>query len=267
MKRFRVDLKSLLLPLLLVLLPVAATAQEAGREEANAPRPNITQEIVEIEHADVNALTRVLSVFPVHVEAHPEMGMITLRGNREDVALAVMAAQRLDVPPAPSATVEVTAHVLGASRERTLEGGVPPQLEEVAAQLREVFGYRGVRLLDSMVIRVRDRGDGVVRGVISPGPDEPDLPYIFGFNRLSLVDGDGGRQVRLDGLLFEARIGAPDPPAASEGPNPPRPRADVVHLETDIDVREGQKAVVGKAAGGRGDREALILVIEARVTE
>lgn len=268
MRRFpAVDLSipAAFLAALLLLTPVAASAQEI-QSEGSDPR-SMTQEILEIEHADVRALARVLNVFPIDVSAHPELGMITLHGNREDVAAAAAAARRLDLPPKPSATVEVTAHVLGGSRDRDLGGGVPAPLEEVAGQLREVFGYQGVRLLDSLLIRVRDQGDGLVRGVISPGPDEPDLPYLFGFNKISLVNGDDARQVRVDGLVFEVRVGPPDPPAPSEGQNPPRARGDVVHLQTDIDVREGQKAVVGKAASGHGDREALIVVIEVRVTE
>lgn len=263
MRPFRAESKIALLAAWLILFPVAASA---AQDEAPA-RSEIVQEIVEIEHADVQALQRVLNVFDVSVLGHPDMGLITLRGEREDVDAAAAAARRLDVPPEPSPSVEVTAHVLGAAHDRDLPGGVPPALEEVARQLREVFGYQGVRLLDSLVLRVRDRGDGLVRGVISAPEDGSDVPYLFGFNRLSLVNGGEAKQVRLDGLLFEARVGPPDPPAASEGPNPPRARGDVVHLKTDLDVRLGQKAVVGKAASGRGEREALIVVIEARVAE
>lgn len=265
MRLFRAELFTF--AALLTLAPAVASAQETVPEEVRGNRPERAQEIVEIEHADLSALARLLSEFPVRVVAHPELGMLTLRGEREDVEVAAAAARRLDLPPEPSPTVEVTVHVLGASRDRELAGSAPGPLEEVAQQLRDVFGYRGVRLLDSLVLRVRDRGDGLVRGVISATPEGAEIPYLFGFNRLSLVNGGGTRQVRLDGLLFEARIGPPDPPAATEGPNPPRARSDVVHLETDIDVRAGQKAVVGKASSGGAGREALILVLEARVVE
>lgn len=272
MRPYRADVVAVaacLAVLAAVLLPPPARAQEPEPETqapaAAAEGPDLTQEIVEIENADPEALARVLRVFRVHVQAHPELGLITLKGSEEDVAVAVAAARRLDVPAERTVSVELVAHVLGASKERELSGGVPPSLEDVARQLREVFDYRGVRLVDSLILRARDRGAAKVSGVMSSGPGASSIPYELGINRITVVDGGDSREVRLDGLLFEALVGPLDPPARTDDPNRPRVRSDVVRLVTDLDVREGQKAVVGKAASGGEGREALILVIEARV--
>lgn len=249
-----------------VALAVLACSVPLAAQEAEEAKPSskvLDQRIVEVKHADPSALAKVLNVFPVHVQAHPDLGLITLRGNPEDVAAAAEAAARLDLPPAPTRSVEVVAHVLGASKTEDLPGGVPAHLEEVAGQLRELFGYRGVELVDSVVLRIRDRSEGQVTGVMSAGLGEAMIPYQLGFNRVSVVEGseDG---IRIDGLLFEARINLDEP--VGDPPQGVRSRTDLVRLITDLDVQVGQKAVVGKAAAG-GETQALILVLEARILD
>jgi hypothetical protein len=255
---------ALALALALAACAAPATAQETGetREEARSA-PHRDQRIVEVKHADPSALARVLSVFPVHVQAHPDLGLLTIRGGPEDVAAAAEAAARLDLPPAPTRSIEIVAHVLGASKTEDLPGGVPAGLEEVARQLREVFGYRGVELVDSVALRVRDRAEGQVTGVMAAGPTQETIPYEIGFNRVSVANG-GEAEVRIDGLRFEAQVklrvkssGAPDGFVI---------HSHTVRLVTDVEVQEGQKAVVGKAAAG-AESQGLILVLEARVLD
>jgi hypothetical protein len=253
---------ALLAALLAVVSVLPAAAQE---EEAPAqPARKLVQEIVEVRHADPEALAAVLRVFPTSVQAHTEMGLVTIRGTAEDVATAVAAARSLDVPPKPASSIEVTAHILGASKTSELAGDVPAHLEEVAGQLRQVFGYRGVELVDSVSVRVRDHGDAAVSGALSQEADREPSPYRLGFNRATVVSGQEARSIRLDGLLFEARL-IRWRAATSDG-EPGHFVNSEVNLTTDVEVREGQKAVVGKAATN-GARDSLILVVEARVLD
>lgn len=262
MKPYRAEIPSFVavavLAACLFPFPPVAVAQEA--QEVS---PGRDQRIVEVEHADPERLASVLRVFRVSVQSHPDMRLITIAGETADVEAAAEAARRLDVPPEPTRSIEVTAHVLGASKREDLPRGVPPPLEEVAGQLREVFGYRGVELVDSVVLRVRDRAEGQVSGVMSEGLGEATIPYQLGFNRVSVVNGSDD-EVRIDGLLFEARINLDEP--VGDPPQGTRSRSDLVRLVTDLEVQGGQKAVVGKAAAG-GETQALILVIEAEVID
>jgi hypothetical protein len=240
-----------------------AGAQEEAAEPAQRGR-EVVQEIYEVEHADPLTLAEVLMVFPIHVGAHPQMGLITLAGDPEDVAAAVAAARSLDLPPQPTRSVEITAHVLGASKTAQLSGAVPSELEEVARQLKQVFGYRGVELVDSLSIRARDRGEALVTGAFSQGEDLEPAPYRLGFNRALVVDGQDARSVRLDGLRFMAELRRWR--ASTPQGEPGRIVSSEVNLTTDVEVREGQKAVVGKAATD-GERDSLILVVEVKVIE
>ncbi len=242
--------------------------QEAGQEPGQKAGEPVGQEIVRIEHANVEELPPVLRIFHVHAQAHPSLGILTLDGPADQVAAAAAAARELDVAPAPTPSLEVTVFVLGASKTRPLSGQVPPALEEVAHQLKDVFGFRGVDLIDSMSVRVLDRGRGGIQGILSAADGVPALPYRFGFNRATLVEREGTEpSVRLAGFQFEAATphllaSLPSNLAHSE-----TPAADFqTELATDLELRAGQTAVVGRAATA-GGRDGLILVVRAQVVE
>ncbi len=271
--------------LLLVLGPRVAAGQDASKQaapaatgQAGAPATeqesgpvasrDISQEIVRIEHANVEDLPAVLRVFNVHAQAHPSLGILTLHGPRDKVAAAAAAARELDVAPAPTPSLEVTVFVLGASKTRALGGSLPSNLDEVADQLRTVFGFKGVDLLDSMSVRALDRGDGGIQGILPASDGVPALPYSFGFNRATLIDrGASDRSVRLTGFRFEAATPRLLNALPTNLKDSAAPAADFqTTLATDVEVRAGQTAVVGRAATA-GSRDGLILVVRSRVVE
>jgi len=237
-------------------------AQDDPAADTSADNRTITQAIVEIRHADVEELDDVLRVFGVHAQAHPDLGLITLQGPPDAVAAAKAAAVSLDRPPAPSKNVEVTAYVLEASKEHALDGGVPDALGDVAGQLRDVFGFKGVELVDTLVLTVLDGTAGQVSGSFSASDDRYATPYRFGFNRADVIPGERS-SVRLRGLLFESQALAPDEATGDEELIESSP----TRLTTDIEVRTGQKAVVGKAASVNRRAGTTILVIAVKVVE
>ncbi len=244
--------------------PVASSDQASG-ESSGA---GMSQEIVHIEHADVEDLPAVLRIFNVHAQAHPKLGVLTLQGPAEQVAAAAAAARELDVAPSPTPNLQVTIFVLGVSKTHALDGSVPQGLDEVAHQLRDVFAFKGVDLIDSMSVRVLDRGRGGVEGILAAADGVPALPYVFGFNRASLVERqDGPPSIRLSGFRFTAASQqqiADLPPRLRDAT--PSPGDFHTQLSTDVEVRAGQTAVLGHAATA-GSRDGLILVVRARVVE
>ncbi len=262
--------------LLVAFGPPAAAGQEppspeaptqAGTPTQDAGQP-LGQEIVRIEHAKVEDLPPVLRIFHVHAEAHPSLGILTLDGPADLVAAAAAAARQLDVAPAPTPSLDVTVYVLGVSKSKALGGTVPAELEEVAHQLETVFGFKGVDLIDSMAVRALDRGRGGVQGILAAGDGVPALPYRFGFNRAELVPREGAEpSIRLTGFLFEAATPRLLADLRSSLLDPQNPPGDFrTELTTDLEVRAGQTAVVGRAATA-GGRDGLVLVVRARVVE
>ena len=138
-------------------------------------------------------------------------------------------------------------------------GKLPPELAGVATQLRNVFAFKELRLIETTLLRARDgsgaEASGIFPEVTSAGPSV----YQTKFSKLTL-SGDGPNQnVRIDNFKFGGRL-----------PRIVSTKGDVQYLETgvstDVDLRIGQKVVVGKAAMSN-TKESLFIVLSARIVE
>jgi hypothetical protein len=118
-----------------------------------------------------------------------------------------------------------------------------------------------------MVLRCRDDREWCsVSGVLpSASPDEPETLYNLRCRCLTRGTAGGqGRTIQLENLDLGVRIPVPLGPATEKGPRSYSFRD--AGFETSLDLRDGQTAVVGKATMS-GSRDALILVVSARITE
>jgi len=163
----------------------------------------------------------------------------------------------LRLTPRQQANVELTVYLVIGSPQPQQNGGknddVPADLTSTLQQLHGVFAFKSYKMMDVITLRARaGRGGSEVAG------DLPDFShYDFRFN-YATVTPETPRTVRIDGLRLEITRRA----RAARGENGP----DVVALvSTDIDIKEGQKTVVGKSAVNGTD--ALFLVIVPKVTE
>ncbi len=281
----RFDLRRLFVAALVAVLfvtihaaPAAGRAQDpepgatSGAEQAPVPAADPepadpayrAQAIVHLDHADPHSVADVIRVFGVHALAHPDLHLVTIHGSKSAVEAARAAAVELDRPQAPTKSIQVLAYVLDASKTDELAGGVPDDLQPVARQLREIFGYRGVELVDTLALRVLDGGSGQVTGTLPASGDRPAMPYRLGFNRAEVIGGENGTagSVRLDGFQFDARTSGPP----SESGESPKDLESLSRLVTDLEAHVGQKAVVGKAATA-GARQGLIVVVSISVLD
>jgi len=163
---------------------------------------------------------------------------------------ALVGAQ--DKQPATNTNVELTVYLLSGSPQGTADD-VPQDLGPTVKQLHSVFAYKSYRLSESFILRGRS-GNAFTEGIL-PGNG---LHYRFGYRRLQ-VSGAAPRAVRLDGLSLNIS----KPSVVQDGK---QLVYGVASINTDLDIREGQKTVVGKSSvDTTGD--ALILVIVPKVVE
>src|SRR6185503_19768820 len=147
-----------LLAVLIVSAATLAAAQESAEKAPASPaasaaaspearrgiRPGDVQKVFIVNHVGINDLVRVLSVFPAELSG---MDRDNRRVLSVSAAPAVVAAieetvKRLDVPPPPIKSVEITAYVLECSA--SVEAGTLPQdLQAVLVQLKKTFSYSG----------------------------------------------------------------------------------------------------------------------------
>lgn len=238
--------------------PFEAVAQENKQ-------PQVVQRVYKVQNANAAKLRNVLQVFPVEIHVDAEQGIIAVSGMPESVAAFEAALKKLDVPPEPTKNIELTVYLLNATAEAIPGSEIPSELHDVVDQLTGVFPYKGFSLWETLVLRARDSSGGADKGpkwISGAVPDNPELSYELGVQAATAVPDDDGRNViRLDTLNLEIK-GPLGEFKTKEGLQ--ARRIDVASIRTDIDVREGQKVVVGKANIGP-EKGALILVVTAKV--
>jgi hypothetical protein len=249
---------NLLVAAILATAPMSL-AQETKKAEEKAPTEdsrNWPVKIFQVKYANVNQLARVFNAFGAIINADPGLNVISVRAPKEVLAAIEESIQRLDVPPSASRNIDLTAYLLIGSMREAATDNPPSELDSVVKQLKTVFNYKGFHLLDTLVMRVREQTGGDVYGsVASPVNDvRQPIPYDFHINSVSISAEGAVRVLRINHLNFTMHV-----PHQSGSPF-------LVGVQTDIDVREGQKVVVGKANINNADN-ALILVLTAKVIE
>jgi hypothetical protein len=244
---------------------------KGGQEEETAAdeKVQVIQKVFKVEHVDVRRLRQILHIFPVEMQADEELKVLAVMGSPESVAALEAALERLDVPPPPAKNIDLRIYLLNAKKESAGASEIPPEINDVVEQIKAIFPYESFRLWETIYLRTRDAQSSVskglkwVRGFVSDdAAGISGLHYEFGIQAAKATPDDEGRHVvRLDGLQLEIR-GPSRVVNTEKGPETRRPQ--IASIRTDIDVRESQKVVVGKANIGSTEG-ALFLVVTARV--
>ena len=254
-----------------LVIPSGAEAQnkpttkteEVEKSQSPSEKREQVQKIFEIKHADIDQLADVLRLF-ASTQPNRQLRVIAVTGTREVVAAVEDAIKRLDVPPPATKNIELTVYLLMALSEQTGAKNTPSELDGVLKQLRNVFTYQGFRLLDTLVVRSRNGMPGGINGIAPKNPEEAQPTfYKFYFGSASITsDSNTGRMIRVDNL----RLGATVPVKTISETGSAQFKSAETGINTNIDVREGQKIVVGKATID-GSNNALFLVLTAKVLD
>ncbi len=245
-------MRKLLAVLILAALPMAA--QDQKKEE---PKEALVQKLFVLKYADPNQVNNLIHVFTNNTTPNSAMHAIAVSATPEAMAAIEDAIKRLDVPSSTPQNFEVMAYLLiGAEADGATPAALPKELDSVVAQLKSAFSFKAYRLSNVLTVRGRagqrlsteDSGDAVVIGDVA----QPIFTQ-FRINSLSL-GADGA--IHVDGLGLSSSV--------PMGQGSQFMRRDVA-INTDLDVKEGQKVVVGKI--GINAKEAMFLVLVARVMQ
>lgn len=240
--------------MLFVLSTALCVAQDDAKRESK---------LIKLKNTGTDSVVSMLGALGPHSVgryARVNNHTVILTGPPEAVAMMEALIKQLDAPPAPARSVEITAYmVLGVTQAG--EANTPADLAPVVKQLREVFPFAGYRLLETMQIRTEEGKGGETSGLM-PGPSPiPQSPVIYQcrFNRVFVSESTAGRRIQLENLKFGTKV----PYSTGEG------KYNYVDLGANVDsvsLREGQKAVIGKAGIGAG-KESLFLVLNAKLVD
>jgi hypothetical protein len=177
--------------------------------------------------------------------------------------------------PAPgaglgSANIELTVYLVSGLAQP--QGGaataadVPDDLSATLNQMRGVFAYKSYKLMSAFTLRGRSGSAVEIAGELPVNNWSYDFKY-----RNAIVYQTTPDVVHITGLRLEisrrgptlARAGGE--PGATKGSPAVFVSQPVVLVSTDVDLKEGQKTVVGQSAVNGTD--ALFLVIVPKVIE
>lgn len=222
------------------------------------------QKVVTIKNGNRNGILHTLQ------ELAPTNGMVIttsdadhliLSGPKDTVAGFEEIVKQLDIPPIVKKDIETTVYMIVASTQSASAASLPAELDPVAKQLKNIFNYKGFRLLDSFVLRSRDGERGDTNGFLPPLETLPPgnkISYQFQYNKVSIDGPENAKAAHFERLKLGMRV----PIAANSGTT----MVDA-SISTDVDVPEGKKVVVGKTSALEGSDGALILVISAKVVD
>ncbi len=253
-------MKKIILSMALAMLPLVAQMS----------LPNV--KLVSLKHVGTNVASELLMPFmgegsPVQVRFSGRPRLVVLSGLPEAIAVVEEYIKKFDVPPpepsrpAPR-NIEVTAYMLFGNSEPDSGDLAPPaELAGVVKQLRGMFPFKNYRLAETMIVRARENNPGEASGLMAmPGAgDAARGYYTFKYTNAAISSDEKGRTIRLDRVRVNARVPYPAFPGA------PQVQYHDVGVITDVDLREGQKVVVGKTSGP--SMTSLFVVLTTRLVE
>ena len=236
------------LAFLSVLLALPLLAQETKKTEE--PKPKV-QKVFVLKYADPQSISRILAVFGSYMTFDSSLHTLAVSTSPELMPAIEDAIKRLDVPTAAPQNIELTVYYLiGGDSEITPGGPVPKELDSVVTQLKNSFAFKTYRLMDTLALRTRSGQSADTSS--SPGPAGPNLGSVVDqlHIRSASLGGDGST-VSLSSLKAGTRLPVANSSVIDLG------------LNADVDIKEGQKVVVGRLSVNKD--QALFLVLTARV--
>ncbi|HKO97961.1 MAG TPA: secretin N-terminal domain-containing protein [Pyrinomonadaceae bacterium] len=252
------------IPTAIAQQPDASTAQRAGSDFVT--EKGFKSKVFDVKYRDADSVARVLrqlgSGFKgASMAANDEFKTITVRDFPENLATIEEALKRLDTPGTPRPNIELHMHVLRASNASgyvtppTRE--IPTELRDVLKQLRETLSFKNYDLAASVVQRLTEtprglRGKGLAEISWAPTPAAAvNVPYEYLINQVSLVPTSSGVPIiQIGEFTFNT------------GVTPQSPVDNRTQVQTALNLRDGEKVVVGTAT--MGDR-ALVIVLSAKL--
>jgi hypothetical protein len=236
-------MKRIVLSALLLAAPMLAQT---------APNERITK-LVALQNVDPHEIEGMVRMFDVNSTANSQMKSMVIYGFPEKVAAAEVAIKQLDVAPK---NIDLTVYFVVGGDQANLEGGaVPQEIRDVITQLKGTFTFKEYKMLDVLTLRTRAGSGADTSGILNTG----NPPKMSKFSiRNATVSGDG-TTIRIDRMNAGLKI----PVVLPAGKGVEYTDSGILQ---DVDVKEGQKVVVGRSSLA-GPQQALFLILTAHVIQ
>jgi hypothetical protein len=239
----------------LVIIALAATALAQTEKPQAKPREPGFMKFIEFKYLDGERLERVsnfvrqLYVGKAMIVHAPTPKTMAIRTDTEaDMDAVEGMFRKFDVPQAESRTrhIHVTVYLLEPTDQSPPAGQqVPADLSATAAQLRNLFGHKYLRLVETTLMSGREFGKFSASGILATGSNPP-ASYEAKYSYIGYNASDPS--VSINDFGYTLRVG-----------NMP-----VSTVQSNITIKEGQKLVIGKVNKDQNE-PGTFLVVTAKV--
>lgn len=190
----------------------------------------------------------------------------------DEMARAETLLQRYDVPsppPTPAPTVDFVAYLVRAYTrtgpgDTPPPGGqpLPPALQEAVTEMKKTFNYTDFHMLDTVETEVHQHAHienmfpGAVGGTAAQREITGITPYFYEIDYGDTLLSADRKTVLVENFKFTVRIpvqSATNMQYQNSG------------ITTNVEIKEGQKLVLGKVRLGFNDPSYLFLVLTVRL--
>ena len=215
--------------------------------------------VVDIRYADI---TRISSLIPVSnsvtMRIDPSGKFVVFRGEKLLVESMEEVLKRIDVAPV---NVELVFELLAGSKLSGKTVEVPQALNGVVKEMKALFGFQTVSLIDTIDLRVQEGREADSSGLLTSMMEDksgPKATYQLHVRQVVANGSKGSRQIRIG----EVRFGGKIPMIDAKGNFQLYENS----IHTGLDIKEGQRVVVGKV-GLDPSSNPFFLVVSAKVVE
>jgi hypothetical protein len=207
-----------------------------------------------------------------------KLGAVVIKGTQSDVESLARTVAELDSASATanakntlgSKNIELVVYVVAGS-VNPLDSSTDPGAELLAPvykQLRTVFPYTHYQLLNTVLMRSGQNSLTRTNGMMRKLPSSLGLyaPGTYGIIYDAVTAStDTPPTIHIEKFNFEARIPVPTGPPISSNTTPiPGYQQVSITIQTDVDLQEGQKVVIG-TSNIESSEATLFLVVSARI--
>jgi hypothetical protein len=223
------------LPILLLLLAPGYAADPPATPPAAAPISTRSEQtairMFQLKYADAEQIRKLFSAYSYPMTTDRDFNVLLVTAPPGFQTQVEAVVKQFDVAPEPPKNIELTVYLLtGADAPGSTP--LPKELQEMEKQLVAASSYKAFKLADSQVIRIRPGQPGEATG----GQALTQVRFRAGW----INSAEKGKIISFDALRVQLKNTA---------------------ISTDIDLREGQWATIGRV------NPDGVLVAMARVSE
>jgi hypothetical protein len=240
-----------------VMLLALLAAPVVAQQEIN--------KLITLKYVDPSAVAPMFARWGVSIIPNNQMRTLAINGNPDKVAAVELAIKQFDVAPK---TIELTVYFVVGGDQPTMAGAgaVPQDLRDVITQLKGAFAFKEYKMLDALTLRTRAGSSADTSGILNSA----NPPKMSQFSIRNASVSEDGTTIRIDRMHAGLRIPYTrrDTAAETKGGIPLVKGVEYINsgIDQDVDVKEGQKVVVGRSSL-EGPQQALFLILTAHVIQ